>query len=110
MQALVIFAVLYFFAAAILGVVALNDGSLAMFSLAVAGALAGVLLLAADRALVRLTEIRDALMRGTAPAIVSTATEAPKAPVELAASYTGEAGSLADLERKLAAMREKTKG
>ncbi len=69
----------------------------AFVSTAFAAAVSGVLLLAVDLALVRLTEIRDALR--PAPLRAESPTEpAVGAPAESAAS-------LAELERKLAAKR-----
>jgi hypothetical protein len=110
MQALVVFSALYFLSAVILGGAALNEGSLVLFSLAVAGALAGVLLLAADRALIRLTEIRDAIQRGPVSSDLPTGSETKAASPEKSEPYKVEAGSLADLDRKLAVIRDRIQG
>ena len=61
MQGVVVFAWVYFVAALVAVAMAFNYGSPMLFGAALTSVLGGVLLLAVDRALVRLTEIRDAL-------------------------------------------------
>lgn len=61
MQGIVVFAGVYFAAAIVSVAAAFSYGAPMLFGAALTSALGGILLLAVDRALVRLTEIRDAL-------------------------------------------------
>ncbi|MFZ1471262.1 MAG: hypothetical protein WAT09_20120 [Paracoccaceae bacterium] len=68
MQSVVVFAWVYFLAAVVAAAAGMNYGSPVLFGAALTSVLGGVLLLAVDRALVRLTEIRDALRGPQIPA------------------------------------------
>lgn len=103
MQGVVIFAWVYFAAAVVAAGMGVNYGSPVLFATSLTAVLAGVLLLAVDRALTRLTEIRDAV-RGELPSapesVVSGAAEA--------AGKTDHTPSMAELDKRLKELREKS--
>ncbi|MBP9184877.1 MAG: hypothetical protein KBF78_17210 [Fuscovulum sp.] len=100
MQMLRVFALIYFAAAGLLVAGAVSLGQWVLVAAALTAALGGVLLMAVDLALVRLTEIRDAL-RGDIPQ--------PEMLPPVAEAQPAQAGEvqLSDVEARLKAMRAK---
>ncbi len=100
MQSLKVFALIYFGAAAVLVAGAAGLGQWLLVAAALGAALGGALLMAVDLALVRLTEIRDAL-RGDIP----QPEESPSLDEERSAE-TDDA-QLSDVEARLRTLRLK---